>query len=169
MRSLNPSGSLAFDSKALTSPDLDSPLHVGEPIVDANPDDGGARCRTEGCGVDYLRLGSSGLQVSRIGLGMMSYGDAGERAWHLGEAAADWTRFAAMQNHSNLVYREEEREMIPLCLDQGVGVIPYSPLARGLLAGSRERGGGRPTVRGGSDPLAETMYNDADFDVVDVV
>jgi aryl-alcohol dehydrogenase-like predicted oxidoreductase len=256
--------------------------------------------------VDYLRLGSSGLQVSRIGLGMMSYGDAGERAWHLGEDAAEpivrravesgvtffdtadmysdgmteeitgrllgklfacrddyvlatkvffptgpgpndrglsrkhvlgaidaslgrlgtdhvdlyqvhrwdyqtpieetmavlhevvqagkaryigassmyawqfakaqhaaraagWTRFTSMQNHYNLVYREEEREMIPLCLDQGVGVIPYSPLARGLLAGSRERGGGRPTVRGGSDPLAETMYNDADFDVVDVV
>jgi 1-deoxyxylulose-5-phosphate synthase len=256
--------------------------------------------------VDYLRLGSSGLQVSRIGLGMMSYGDTGERAWHLGEDAAEpilqravesgvtffdtadmysdgmteeitgrllgklfacrddyvlatkvffptgpgpndrglsrkhvlgaidaslgrlgtdhvdlyqvhrwdyqtpieetmavlhevvqagkaryigassmyawqfakaqhaaqaagWTRFTSMQNHYNLVYREEEREMIPLCLDQGVGVIPYSPLARGLLAGSRERGGGRPTVRSGSDPLAEIMYNDADFDVVDVV
>jgi aryl-alcohol dehydrogenase-like predicted oxidoreductase len=256
--------------------------------------------------VDYLRLGSSGLMVSRIGLGMMSYGDAATRAWHLDEDAAEpivaraveagvtffdtadmysggaseeitgrllgklfarrddyvlatkvyfptgqgpndgglshkhvlaaidasltrlgtdyvdlyqihrwddetpaeetmaalhqvvqagkarhigassmyawkfakaqytadahgWTRFVSMQNHYNLVYREEEREMIPLCLDQGVGVIPYSPLARGLLTGSRERGGGRQTVRGGSDPLAEDMYTDADFDVVEAV
>jgi aryl-alcohol dehydrogenase-like predicted oxidoreductase len=73
-----------------------------------------------------------------------------------------------MQNHYNLVYREEEREMIPLCLDEGVGVIPWSPLARGLLAGSRERGGGPTTVRSASDPVAE-MYQDSDFDVVDVV
>jgi 1-deoxyxylulose-5-phosphate synthase len=80
-----------------------------------------------------------------------------------------WTRFASMQNHYNLVYREEEREMIPLCGDQGVGVIPWSPLARGLLAGTRERGGGRSTVRAGSDPVAEGLYDDADFDVVDVV
>jgi 1-deoxyxylulose-5-phosphate synthase len=74
-----------------------------------------------------------------------------------------------MQNHYNLVYREEEREMIPFCLDQGVGIIPWSPLARGLLAGNRERGGEQKTVRAGSDPLAEAMYEDADFDVVDVV
>jgi len=256
--------------------------------------------------VDYVRIGSSGLKVSRIGLGMMSYGDKVERAWHLDEAAAEpivaraveagvtffdtadmysdglteemtgrllgklfrrrddyvlatkvffpmgpgpndsglsrkhvlagidaslsrlgtdyvdlyqihrwdyqtpivetmaalhevvqagkvryvgassmfawqfakaqhaaqaagWTRFISMQNHYNLVYREEEREMIPLCLDQGVGVIPYSPLARGLLAGSRGRGGQRRTVRAGHDPLAERFYNDADFDVVDEV
>ncbi len=256
--------------------------------------------------MDYVRLGSSGLRVSRIGLGMMSYGDQAERAWHLDETAAEpvvaraiaagvtffdtadmysgglteeitgrllrkllprrddyvlatkvffptgpgpndrglsrkhvlasidaslsrlgtdyvdlyqihrwddqtpieetmavlhevvrsgkaryigassmyaWqfakaqhtaqaagtTRFASMQNHYNLVYREEEREMIPLCLDQGVGVIPYSPLARGLLAGSRGRGGQRHTARSGHDPLAERMYHDADFDVVDAV
>jgi 1-deoxyxylulose-5-phosphate synthase len=254
----------------------------------------------------YVRLGSSGLKVSRICLGMMSYGDAAERAWHLGEDAAEpivrqaveagvtffdtadmysggmteeitgrllgrffghrddyvlatklyfptgpgpndrglsrkhvlasidaslrrlgtdyidlyqihrwdhetpieetmaalhevvqagkarylgassmyawqfakaqyaaqaggWTRFASMQNHYNLVYREEEREMIPLCLDQGVGVIPYSPLARGLLGGNRQRGDATSTVRAGSDPLADTFYDDADFDVVDVV
>src|ERR671910_1584849 len=84
-------------------------------------------------------------------------------------AVAGWTRFTSMQNHYNLVYREEEREMIPLCLDQGVGCIPWSPLARGLLAGSRERGGEQKTVRAGSDPLADVMYEDADFDVVDVV
>ena len=82
---------------------------------------------------------------------------------------AGLTRFVSMQNHYNLVYREEEREMIPLCLDQGVGVIPYSPLARGLLAGGRDRGGVRRTVRSGTDPLAEATYTDADFDVVDVV
>ncbi len=94
-------------------------------------------------------------------------------AWQFAKAqhtadAAGGTTFVSMQNHYNLVYREEEREMIPLCLDQGVGLIPWSPLARGLLAGNRERGGGRTTVRAGSDPIAE-MYEDADFDVVDVV
>ena len=255
--------------------------------------------------MEYVRLGSSGLKVSRIGLGMMSYGDPASRAWHLGEREAEpivrraveagvtffdtadiysdgkseeitgrllarlfprrddyvlatkvyfpmgagpnsrglsrkhvlaavdasltrldtdyvdlyqihrwdhetpieetmaalhdvvragkaryigassmdawqfakaqysarsagWTEFAAMQNHYNLVYREEEREMIPLCLDQGVGVVPWSPLARGLLAGTRERGGARTTVRAASDPVAE-MYEASDFDVVDVV
>jgi 1-deoxyxylulose-5-phosphate synthase len=90
------------------------------------------------------------------------------KAQHTAEQAG-WTRFASMQNHYNLVYREEEREMIPLCGDQGVGVIPYSPLARGLLAGTRERGGVRRTVRAGNDPVADGLYDDADFDVVDVV
>ncbi|AXK32306.1 aldo/keto reductase [Streptomyces armeniacus] len=95
-------------------------------------------------------------------------------AWQFAKAQqtareAGWTRFVSMQNHYNLVYREEEREMLPLCADQGVGVLPYSPLARGLLAGNRERGGGRRTVRAGADPLAEEMYEDADFDVVDAV
>jgi len=79
------------------------------------------------------------------------------------------TPFVSMQNHYNLVYREEEREMIPLCQDLGVGVLPYSPLARGLLAGNRDRGGVRNTVRAGSDPLADEFYDDADFDVVDAV
>ena len=59
--------------------------------------------------------------------------------------------------------------MIPLCQDLGVGVLPYSPLARGLLAGNRDRGGVRNTVRAGSDPLADEFYDDADFDVVDAV
>ena len=58
-----------------------------------------------------------------------------------------WTKFVSMQNHYNLIYREEEREMIPLCLDQGVGVIPWSPLARGVLAGNRTRSGVRNTLR----------------------
>ena len=95
-------------------------------------------------------------------------------AWQFAKAqetarAAGSARFVSMQNHYNLVYREEEREMIPLCRDQGVGVIPWSPLARGLLAGSRERGGERRTVRAGSDAYADTLYGDADFDVVDAV
>ena len=79
-----------------------------------------------------------------------------------------WTRFASMQNHYNLIYREEEREMIPLCADQGVAVLPYSPLARGLLAGNRSRQGERRTARAGDDPLSDQRYNSpGDFDVVD--
>jgi aryl-alcohol dehydrogenase-like predicted oxidoreductase len=255
--------------------------------------------------VDYVRLGSAGLKVSRICLGMMSYGTAAERAWHLDEAAAEpivkaaidggvtffdtadtysdgvseqitgrllgrlfdrredyvlatkvyfpmgtgandrglsrkhvlsaidaslrrlgtdyvdlyqihrwdyqtpieetmaalhevvqagkaryigassmfawqfakaqnladrhgWSRFASMQNHYNLIYREEEREMIPLCADQGVAVLPYSPLARGVLAGNRGRQGERRTTRAGADPLSDERYNSpGDFDVAD--
>src|SRR5271165_7185473 len=62
------------------------------------------------------------------------------KAQHTAESRG-WTTFVSMQNHYNLIYREEEREMIPLCLDQGVGVIPWSPLARGLLTGNRGREG----------------------------
>jgi len=73
-----------------------------------------------------------------------------------------------MQNHYNLVYREEEREMIPLRLDQGVGVIPWSPLARGFLAGNRKPGGSEDTVRAKTDPMAKNMYfRDSDFAVAD--
>ena len=85
-------------------------------------------------------------------------------------AANGWARFVSMQPHYNLLYREEEREMIPQCLDQGVGVIPWSPLARGVLAGNRSRGGERHTTRAGSDEFADWLYSqDADFDVVDRV
>ena len=70
-----------------------------------------------------------------------------------------------MQNHYNLVYREEEREMIPLCLDQGVGVIPWSPLARGLLAGNRTRQGERLTTRAQTDAFGDSLYSPSvDFD-----
>jgi len=255
--------------------------------------------------VDYVRLGSAGLKVSRICLGMMSYGSQAERAWHLDEGAAEpivkaaaeggitffdtadtysdgvteeitgrilgriftrredfvlatmvyfpmgpgpndrglsrkhilaaidaslqrlgtdyvdlyqihrwdyetpieetmqalhdvvragkaryigassmfawqfakaqnlagrhgWTMFASMQNHYNLIYREEEREMIPLCADQGVAVLPYSPLARGVLAGNRSRQGDRRTTRATSDPLSDQRYNSpGDFDTAD--
>jgi 1-deoxyxylulose-5-phosphate synthase len=257
--------------------------------------------------VDYVRLGSAGLKVSRICLGMMSYGSQDERAWHLDEAAAEpivkaaadggvtffdtadtysdgvteqitgrvlgrlfarrddyvlaskvyfpmgegpndrglsrkhilsaidaslrrlgtdyvdlyqihrwdydtpieetmealhdvvrsgkaryigassmfawqfataqhaaerhgWTRFVSMQNHYNLLYREEEREMIPLCADQGIAVLPYSPLARGVLAGNRTRDGARHTTRAGDDPLSDERYRtEADFQVADRV
>jgi aryl-alcohol dehydrogenase-like predicted oxidoreductase len=79
-----------------------------------------------------------------------------------------WTKFVSMQNHYNLLYREEEREMMPLCADQGIAVLPYSPLARGMLAGNRSRQGERRTTRAGNDPLSDQRYNTvADFDVVD--
>jgi aryl-alcohol dehydrogenase-like predicted oxidoreductase len=75
-----------------------------------------------------------------------------------------------MQNHYNLIYREEEREMIPLCIEQGVGVIPWSPLARGVLAGTRTRDGARLTTRAGGDPFTDYLYNQpTDFDVVERV
>jgi aryl-alcohol dehydrogenase-like predicted oxidoreductase len=81
-----------------------------------------------------------------------------------------WTKFISMQNHYNLVYREEEREMIPLCLDQGVGCIPWSPLARGMLAGNRTRDGGRHTTRSSTDAFTDYLYDQpTDFDVVDAV
>ncbi|HET7244849.1 MAG TPA: aldo/keto reductase [Streptosporangiaceae bacterium] len=95
-------------------------------------------------------------------------------AWQFAKAqhAAErhgWARFVSMQNHYNLLYREEEREMIPQCVDQGVGVIPWSPLARGVLTGNRTRDGQRLTTRAGSDPFGDSLYNQADFDVVDAV
>jgi aryl-alcohol dehydrogenase (NADP+) len=81
-----------------------------------------------------------------------------------------WTRFVSMQNHYNLVYREEEREMMPLCQAEGVAVIPWSPLARGFLAGNRSRTGGDQTPRAQSDGFAKDMYyQEADFAVVDRV
>jgi aryl-alcohol dehydrogenase-like predicted oxidoreductase len=80
-----------------------------------------------------------------------------------------WSRFVSMQPQYNLVYREEEREMIPCCLDMGVGVIPWSPLARGLLAGNRSRGGEKHTVRANTDAFGDSLYDDADFDVVDAL
>ncbi len=79
-----------------------------------------------------------------------------------------WTRFVSMQNHYNLIYREEEREMIPQCIDQGVGVIPWSPLARGFLAGTRTRAGERRTRRSETDPLQDEWYDRSeDFDILD--
>jgi 1-deoxyxylulose-5-phosphate synthase len=90
-------------------------------------------------------------------------------AWQFAKAQhVAATPFVSMQNHYNLIYREEEREMIPQCLDQGVGVIPWSPLARGLLAGNRTREGERLTTRAKTDAFGDSLYKpDVDFDVVD--
>jgi aryl-alcohol dehydrogenase-like predicted oxidoreductase len=80
------------------------------------------------------------------------------------------TRFVSMQNHYNLIYREEEREMIPQCLDLEVGVLPWSPLARGLLAGSRTSSGERLTTRANTDPFLDSLYRpELDFPVIDRV
>ena len=80
------------------------------------------------------------------------------------------SRFITMQNHYNLVYREEEREMIPLCRDQGIGLIPWSPLARGFLAGNRNQKNRGETVRAKTDEFAHGLYyRDSDFTVVDQV
>jgi aryl-alcohol dehydrogenase-like predicted oxidoreductase len=99
-------------------------------------------------------------------------------AWRLAEALSTsdrrgWARFISMQNHYNLVYREEEREMLPLCRQEGLGAIPWSPLARGLLTRPRPadatvRGGG--TTRAGSDDFSPRLYDtEGDWDVVDAV
>ena len=91
------------------------------------------------------------------------------KAQHVAEKHG-WTQFVTMQNHYNLVYREEEREMIPLCVDQGVGLIPWSPLARGFLAGTRTREEWGATTRAKSDAFAHQMYyTDSDFAVVERV
>jgi aryl-alcohol dehydrogenase-like predicted oxidoreductase len=89
------------------------------------------------------------------------------KAQHIAEAH-NWTRFVSMQNHYNLVYREEEREMIPLCIDQGTGLIPWSPMARGFFAGDRKRSGGGETARAKADPFADELYfRQEDFTVAD--
>ncbi len=81
-----------------------------------------------------------------------------------------WTRFVSMQNHYNLVYREEEREMMPLCVEEGIGVIPWSPLARGFLAGNRRKEDRGETARAKSDDFAQELYfADSDFGVADRV
>jgi aryl-alcohol dehydrogenase-like predicted oxidoreductase len=112
---------------------------------------------------DLVRIG----KVRYLGVSTMP-------AWQLSKVQytaqlAGFTKFVSMQNYYNLLYREEEREMIPLCADQGMGVIPWSPLARGMLAGTRHRDGARDTTRGGNDPFAEELYTDQDYDVVDAV
>jgi 1-deoxyxylulose-5-phosphate synthase len=90
-------------------------------------------------------------------------------AWQFAKAQrVAATPFVSMQNHYNLIYREEEREMIPQCLDQGVGILPWSPLARGLLAGSVSASGERRTTRAGTDPFIDSLYRpDLDMPVID--
>jgi aryl-alcohol dehydrogenase-like predicted oxidoreductase len=86
------------------------------------------------------------------------------KAQHIAERHG-WTRFVTMQNHYNLLYREEEREMLPLCLDQGVGVIPWSPLGRGRLTRPVEVA----TDRTAKDLYLQTLYHSADHDIIDRV
>lgn len=89
------------------------------------------------------------------------------RMLHVSQAHG-WARFVSMQNHYNLVYREEEREMLPLCHAEGVGIIPWSPLARGFLAGNRTRTEDTATMRAQTDDFAQSMYyRENDFAVVD--
>jgi aryl-alcohol dehydrogenase-like predicted oxidoreductase len=98
-------------------------------------------------------------------------GASSMRAWQFAKAQrVAATPFVSMQNHYNLIYREEEREMIPQCLDQGVGLLPWSPLARGLLAGSVTASGDRLTTRANTDPFIDSLYRpDLDFAVIDRV
>lgn len=156
--------------------------------------------------IKYVNLGKTGLKVSRVTLGTMTYGSRKLREWVLEieetlEALHDivkagkvrylgissvyawqfakalytadihgWTRFVSIQNHYNLVYREEEREVIPLALDQGIGIIPWSPLARGFLAGNRSKSDHGQTLRAKTDEFAHNLYyQDSDFKVVDRV
>jgi 1-deoxyxylulose-5-phosphate synthase len=86
------------------------------------------------------------------------------KAQHVAESNG-WTRFVTMQNHYNLVYREEEREMLPLCVDQGVGVIPWSPLARGFLT----RDPSESSARKETDEFGKTLYGTADVGVIEAV
>jgi aryl-alcohol dehydrogenase (NADP+) len=81
-----------------------------------------------------------------------------------------WHQFISMQNHYNLIYREEEREMNPFCRAEGVGLIPWSPLARGFLAGNRQRGRRDATLREKHDEYGHSLYYcDADYDIADAV
>jgi aryl-alcohol dehydrogenase-like predicted oxidoreductase len=96
-------------------------------------------------------------------------GASSMRAWQFAKAQfSAETPFVSMQNHYNLIYREEEREMIPQCLDQGIGIIPWSPLARGLLARSAASSEERATARGRSDPFRDSLYKaELDSPVID--
>ncbi|MGB0388096.1 MAG: aldo/keto reductase [Ardenticatenaceae bacterium] len=110
-----------------------------------------------------------------IKMGKVRYiGASSMFAWQFAKAlyTADlrgWTRFVSMQNHYNLVYREEEREMNPLCVEEGIGIIPWSPLARGVVTGSRTREGGT-TLRSKTDAFGDKLYyHESDFDVADAI
>jgi aryl-alcohol dehydrogenase (NADP+) len=102
-----------------------------------------------------------------------SIGASSMYAWQFAKALHTsekhgWSKFVSMQNHYNLAYREEEREMIPLCINEGIGLIPWSPMARGFFAGNRKRGGGGETVRSNSDPFGNSLYfREGDFDVAE--
>jgi len=101
------------------------------------------------------------------------FGASSAFAWQIMRALSiserkGWARFVSMQNHYNLLYREEEREMIPMCRSEGLGVIPWSPLARGRLTRPREHAKGE-TTRSTSDAVAERLYTNINWEVVDAV
>ena len=103
-----------------------------------------------------LYIGASSMQAWRFAKALYKADELGT------------TRFVSMQNHYNLVYREEEREMIPLCREEGIGIIPWSPLARGFLMGNRRRQDFGETVRSKTDDFSHKLYyTDADFTIVD--
>ncbi len=113
---------------------------------------------------------------SLVRAGKVRYlGASSMAAWQLSKALytakiSGWHRFVSMQNHYNLIYREEERETIPLCIDRGLAIIPWSPLARGFLTGSRRQSGTDETKRAGVDTFAKDMYYaPEDFAVADAV
>jgi len=109
---------------------------------------------------DVLRAG----KARYIGASSM-YAWQFAKALHVAEQRG-WEPFISMQNHFNLIYREEEREMIPLCVDQGIAILPWSPLARGFFAGHRPKGEWGATVRARTDSYAKGMYYaNEDFDV----
>jgi aryl-alcohol dehydrogenase-like predicted oxidoreductase len=113
---------------------------------------------------DVVRAGKA-RYIGASSMHAWQFAKAQRAADHIGGA-----HFVSMQNHYNLVYREEEREMIPQCIDMGVAVIPWSPLARGVLAGTRGRDGTKRTSRAESDAFTDYLYNQpTDFDVVDRV
>ncbi|MBI4854034.1 MAG: aldo/keto reductase [Acidobacteria bacterium] len=111
---------------------------------------------------DLVRMG----KVRYIGASSMF-------AWQMAKAVYtaknhSWANFVSMQNHYNLVYREEEREMLPLCREEGIGVIPWSPLARGVLSGNRTKDGQTKTLRGEKDDFSTKLYNlPVDFDIAE--
>jgi len=111
---------------------------------------------------------------SLVRAGKVRYlGASSMAAWQFSKALytakeLGWHRFVSMQNHYNLIYREEEREMIPLCIDQGVGVIPWSPLARGFFAGNRKPDSAEATLRAKTDAFAQRFYfHDNDFEIAE--
>jgi len=111
---------------------------------------------------DVVKAGKA-LYVGASSMDAWQFADYLHTARRLGK-----TRFVSMQNHYNLIYREEEREMMPLCRHEGIAVIPWSPLARGFLAGNRSAAEKGETLRAKTDDFAHKMYyQQADFDVVD--
>lgn len=113
---------------------------------------------------DIVRAGKA-RYIGASSMAAWQFARALYRADHHG-----WTRFVSMQNHYNLVYREEEREMLPLCREEGIGVIPWSPLARGFLAGNRRAADKGDTERARTDEFAHRLYYaDSDFRIVDRV